>query len=68
MGHEKNFDIENEYEPYTCPECFEPYDGVYCENCGHSNDDLGYEEVSDDDKWTENLVAAAMFNAEERKR
>ena len=63
-------EIENEniYEPYICPVCFEPYDGIYCENCGHSNDEPGYEEVSDDEKWVENMVAMALFDAEDRRR
>lgn len=47
--------------PYICPECFEPYDGLYCEACGHSNDEHGYEEVRDADKLNESIVAAAMF-------
>ena len=58
---------ERMWEPYTCPECFEAYDGIFCENCGHSNDDIGYEEVSEDDKFVEKLTAMAMFDAEERR-
>ena len=27
-------DEERMAEPYVCPECFEPYDGIFCENCG----------------------------------
>ena len=68
IDFEKSTKRKNIYEPYICPECFEPYDGIYCENCGHSNDDPGYEEVSDDEKWVEGMVAAAMFDAEDRRR
>lgn len=26
--------------PFICPECFEPYDGFYCDSCGYSNDEV----------------------------
>ncbi len=62
-----DFEREREYEPYICPECSEPYDGIYCENCGHSNDTPGYEEVSEYDKWFEDMTAIALIDAEERR-
>lgn len=63
-----DFEREREYEPYICPECSEPYDGIYCENCGHSNDTPGYEEVSEFEKWFEDMTAIALIDAEERKK
>lgn len=65
--YECDIEREREYEPYICPECSEPYDGIYCENCGHSNDTPGYEEVSEFDKWVEDMTAIALIDAEERK-
>lgn len=58
-------DQDRSQEPYICPECFEPYDGIYCEACGHTNDVAGYEEDSEADQWLEGMTAMAMFDAEE---
>ena len=68
MDFDKKQEEEQMAEAFICPECFEPYDGIYCENCGHSNDEVGYEEVSDDDKWFEDMMAVAMLDAEDKRR
>lgn len=54
-------------EPYVCPECGDAYDGIYCEACGHLNEEPGYEEVSEDDQWFENMAMMAFFDAEDKK-
>lgn len=54
-------------EPYVCPECGEPYDGILCDVCGHRNDEIGYEEESEADQWFENMAMMAFFDAEDKK-
>ena len=64
-----DMDPYDDYDkPYICPECFEPYDGTYCECCGHYNDIPGYEEVSEDERFAEDFVAAMLIGEEERKK
>lgn len=53
-------------EPYICPECGDSYDGIYCENCGFEPE-IGYEEISNDERFVEDFTAIAMFDAEEKR-
>ena len=38
LAEDRRQEEEKMAEAFICPDCFEPYDGVYCENCGYSND------------------------------
>ena len=38
MTEDQRQEEEKMAEAFICPVCFEPYDGVYCETCGYSND------------------------------
>ena len=58
---------ERMLEPYVCPECGEPYDGILCDVCGHRNDEIGYEEEGEADQWFENMAMMAFFDAEDNK-
>ncbi len=54
--------------PYICPVCFEPYDGIFCDNCGHSNDIIGAEELSDTEKISMGFAAIDIVNEVNAKR
>ncbi len=55
-------------DPYICPVCFEPYDGIYCNNCGHSNDIIGAEELSDEDKFAMGIAAVYTYDKIEEEK